>query len=354
MNRHAKWILLLVFVLIGLGTLATAHAQGPIYGDRLIMGGRFTLRAGEIVRGDVVIFGGVADLQADSLVTGDVAIIGGTASIDGHVQGNISVVGGVLQLGPHAVVEGNAVEVGGQFDRDPSAIIQGDVIHSFDFGRRNLDGIEIPLPEDIPVPQPDFSPQQSNPMRGIFEFFFYLMTQGLTALAWAIVMAAFGLLLVILAPQHGMRARQTIVNRPLVNFAVGLLTILLLIPVFSALMITICLAPLAMALGLLILLASLLGWLTVGWELGHRVLEALHVDSTTPLTEALIGIVLLTLMWRLPMVIPFLGTLASWTVGIVFGCLGLGAIILSRFGTQVYPVPPKRKALVPLAPTPDE
>ncbi len=350
MKRLSKWMVLALVFLLTAAVVITVRAQGPTYGDKVIMGGTFTLEAGEVVRGDVVVFGGVANLQADSLVTGDVAVIGGTANIDGHVQGDISVVGGVLRLGPHALIEGDAIEVGGQFERDEQAVIRGDVIHSFEFGKRDIGGIELPFPENIPLPQPEISPEQANPMRSAARIFLYLLTQAITALGWAILMAAFGVLLVILTPKHGQRIRQTAMHSPLASFLVGALTTVLSIPVFSVLLITICLAPLAFLLSMLLLLTALLGWLAIGWEIGERLAGALHLEKLSPLIEIVVGVILLTLLWRLPLAVPVLGTLVGWSVGFVVGSWGLGAAILSRLGTTVYPTPPEPNPLAPLLP----
>ncbi|NOZ48793.1 MAG: polymer-forming cytoskeletal protein [Chloroflexi bacterium] len=354
MNPRNKWILFLAIVLLSMSPFAVAHAQGPVSGDKLILGGRFTLKSGEIVRGDVIIFGGAADLKTDSMVTGDVAVIGGTAEVNGLIQGDVSVVGGSLTLGPHAVVEGNVLEIGGQFLRDPQATIRGDIVRGLEFGQRNIDGINIPLPENMPVPVPEISSAQPNLARSAGQVLFHLLMQGLSAVAWAVIMAAFGILLVILLPTQGQRLRQTATNRPLLAFVVGALTMLLLLPVFAVLMITVCLAPLAFALGLLVFAAMLMGWLAIGWELGTRILRALNIENAPAMTEALIGIVLLTLLWRLPLVVPLLGTLASWGIGIVVGSLGLGAVILGKFGSQVYPTPARPMSLTPLVPLPEE
>jgi hypothetical protein len=56
-----------------------------------------------------------------------VVVFGGDATVDGHAEDDIVVIGGRLRLGPKAVVDGDVSVVGGTLDRDPAARIQGDV-----------------------------------------------------------------------------------------------------------------------------------------------------------------------------------------------------------------------------------
>lgn len=350
MNTHKRWTFLLLLALLLFSPWGVSHAQGPVYGDKVIIGGHFTLEAGELVRGDVVVVGGVADLQNDSLVTGDVAIIGGRVDVDGTIQGDIAVIGGVLLLGPHAVVEGDAVEIGGRLQQDPNAVIRGNVVHGFDFGNKHFDGIEFPVPEVPPVPQPEAGPHATFRGQQAMGWFVRVILKGLSAVASAALLAALGILLVLLAPDHTRRVRQTALKHPLAALAVGMLTVFFLIPIFAVLLITICLTPLALTLAFVLLLAMLMGWLALGWELGARIGQALNIEHISAVNEVLVGVAVLTLLWQLPQIIPLLGGLMSVGIGMVVGSIGLGAVIMSKFGSETYPPPPEEVVMAPLMP----
>ncbi|NOZ72828.1 MAG: polymer-forming cytoskeletal protein [Chloroflexi bacterium] len=355
MKPRRSWLLPLLVALLLLVPWGVSHAQGPVYGDKVIVGGQFTLESGAMVRGDVVVFGGVANLQSDSLVTGDVVVIGGRASIDGTIEGDIAVIGGLLSLGPNAIVAGDALEIGGKLEKDPSAIIHGNIVHGFEFGNKEVDGVEVPLPQTSPLPPlPEIAPNATAGVQSAVRWFMIVFLKGLSAVATAALLAALGILLVLLAPQPTQRVRQTARERPLVAMAVGLLTVFLLIPIFAVLLITICLTPLALGLAFVLFVAMLMGWLAAGWELGARIGQALKIGPISPVTEVLVGVVILTLLWRLPLVVPLLGGLISWGVGLVVGSVGLGAVIMSRFGTQVYPPSPEDVTLAPLLPDSSE
>jgi hypothetical protein len=79
-------------------------------------------RGGEIVRitGDV-------NIGEDEVIAGDVVVIMGNATVNGEVEGELTVVGGNADLGPTAIVRRDVTVVGGTLTRAPGAVIEGDV-----------------------------------------------------------------------------------------------------------------------------------------------------------------------------------------------------------------------------------
>jgi len=67
-------------------------------------------------------------------------------------------------------------------------------------------------------------------------------------------------------------------------------------------------------------------------EVGQRISLALHQDWPLPLSAAL-GTFVLNFVANGIGFIPCVG----WLVPFLIGLLGLGAVLLSRFGTQAYP-----------------
>jgi len=66
-------------------------------------------------------------LQAGDTTHGPVVVIGGRATIDGHADDNVVVLGGSLRVGPQAVIDGDLVSVGGETFVDPQARVYGEV-----------------------------------------------------------------------------------------------------------------------------------------------------------------------------------------------------------------------------------
>jgi len=66
-------------------------------------------------------------LAAGDSAHGPIVVIGGTASIDGHADDDVVVLGGQVRLGPEAVVDGDVVTVGGEAHVDAAAKVHGGV-----------------------------------------------------------------------------------------------------------------------------------------------------------------------------------------------------------------------------------
>ena len=66
-------------------------------------------------------------LAAGDTAHGPIIVIGGTASIDGHADDDVVVLGGQVRLGPEAVVDGEVVTVGGEAHVNAAAKVHGGV-----------------------------------------------------------------------------------------------------------------------------------------------------------------------------------------------------------------------------------
>ncbi len=159
---------------------------------------------------------------------------------------------------------------------------------------------------------------------------------GLSAVAIAALLAALGVLLIVLVPGPTGRVLDTVEANTGVSFGFGFLLAVLSVPAMILLAITICLSPLAAVLGLVLTIALLYGWLVVGWYVGKRVLRLLKAKQSTSILEMVVGVAALTLLWRIPAIVPCVGWLFSLLVLIIGGSIGLGAVALTRFGTRSY------------------
>jgi hypothetical protein len=66
-------------------------------------------------------------LAAGETAHGPLIVLGGEATIDGHADDDVVVLGGRLKVGPQAIVDGDVVSVGHTADVDPLAKVHGDV-----------------------------------------------------------------------------------------------------------------------------------------------------------------------------------------------------------------------------------
>ncbi len=330
----AVFVLLLTILLV---FPSQVNAQGPS-GDQVVFGGTYTLEAGEVLSGNLAIFGGSSTLQEGSTVRGDIAITGGTLTVYGEVDGDVNTIGGSVYLGDTAVVKGDVISVGGSVDRASGAKIEGSI--------RNEQPNQFNIPGLPNITRPGLlvnrGPINLRPIGEIFLGFF----QVLALAALAVLIALF-----LAAPTQ--RVANAVTVQPVLSGAIGLLTIVVAPALLVVLGITIILLPVSL-LGILVLLAALVyGWVAVGLELGRRMEVMLKTEWTVPVSAGLGTLVLTFVAWLIGL-IPCIG----WLIVALVASMGLGGVVLTRFGTRPYtpapPAPPSTtpRPVVPAQPAP--
>lgn len=334
MTKRLAWTMLLALALTALAALP-ALAQGPQPG-KLILGGSFTLGRGETLSGGLAVVGGDVRLSPGSRVDGDVIVTGGSVDVAGTVNGDIALLGGTVTLANTARVNGDVVVFGGTVDRAPGAVVTGTV----------REGVGIAPPGLSPfAPMTPFNDSRGpgasdSPWSWLLQQFLRLVQ----AVALSLAFGALALVVTAIWPQGVERVGRTEMGQPFLAFAVGLLTWVLALGLMVVMVITLCLIPFALVLGLALMVVVVLSWIATGWVIGHKLAELFKLRSSNPALEAVVGTVLLLLVYFLVGLV--------WCMDFVFGVLvlflGTGALVLTRFGSQTYP--PTRSA-VPMGPT---
>lgn len=294
----------------------TALAAGWEDG-RVVIGGTFTLKGGEVLRGDLLVIGGTATLETGSEVTGTVGLIGGSIDVFGTIDGDLASLGGNLRLAPSAVVRGDLATLGSEVSRDQGAVVEGQVTSG-----------EVDGPLDLTVPGlyfPHFPRTfiDLSPLSRTFNIGWYFLR--------AFLLAALAVLLVMFWPLRAGRMAQAVVAQPLASGGLGLLSFLVAVPVIVFLLLTICLSPLGFLGGLLLVVAYTFGWIAIGLEVGQRLAAAFRQDWSLAVSAG-IGTLVLTIVTYGINFIPCFG----WIAPAAVYCLGLGAVLLTRFGGQEY------------------
>lgn len=355
LKQSRSWLIYLILALTLTFTLAApVLAQEPL-GDQVLFGSNLSLKEEQKVDGDVVIFGGNFEMARSSEVDGDVVIFGGNAKIDGKVTGNMGMIGGNATLGETALVEGDVAMLGGNLERAAGAVINGKIedISRFDFNFGE-EGFTPPVPPTAPdAPRPPVSPIRPgwdhsdwdrDPVPSffsrVFGFFEYvigtmLMLVGVAVVSWLV--ATF-------MPEQMKVTGDTLSESTLLSFGIGALTMIVAGVVGLVLVITICLAPVSFIAWLIIGVATLFGWIVIGQFVGERLIVASGRPYPNLVSSTVLGTLVLTVVATMPVLekIPCLGFLLAFAgglVGLAAAMAGLGAVILTRFGTRPYPLP---------------
>jgi hypothetical protein len=341
MNKLVQSIVLFTLLLILSSAPSPVLAQTPpppeaqtFQGDQFIMGDNYELRENQTLNGNLIVLGGNVNLEAGSVLQGDIVLLGGNVSVLGEITGSVIALGATISLDETTIIRGDVLHAGGNITGLGDAKIYGEIKQA---QPRTIlfDSDTWRLPSNI---QTDPSRVARSMVRDIFSNL--LQVFGVAILA---------VIVLLIFPKPVEKAANSIVNQPLLSGATGLLTFLV-IPVvvilFLLLMITIILIPVSLAAYLVISIAIIFGWITVGFELGRRI-ASLFKTEWAPAVSAGLGTLTLGLMvWLLGYALCLGGI-----IGIVAACLGLGGVILSQFGTQEYAKTTTSKTIVPAPPT---
>lgn len=346
--KRLLMILLLTGLLLALpATALAAPALQEGGGGKVVMGGVYTLGPGQSLNEDLVILGGVATLADGSTVNGDVAVIGGALTANGTINGDVAAVGAAVTFGSQAVVTGDVQSFAAAVTRAEGSQVQGQEITG-----------QIQQPEFPLAPIPPISPSlpfvQSFTLPPQAQMFssapLWAMgasgaMQGVSYIVQGLLMAGLAVLVVIFWPKPTQRASHAIAEAPWSAAGVGVLTGIVAPVLLLVLAITICLIPLSI-IGLLLFIAAIvLGWVAVGYVVGLRLARAFKW-SLEPAPAAGLGTLL---VWAVANGIAFIPCV-GWLAPLVVGAVGLGGVLLTRFGRNDYPgVAPSAEVVVPAA-----
>ena len=319
MNLKKKLINVVVLLALLFLPTSAVQAQNPNPGDVVLFGQNYTLSSGETLNGSLVLIGGNITIEEDAKVngdvvliggnldaggdvSGDVVLIGGNADISSKVSGNIALIGGQAKLADTAVITGDVTTVGGQLNRDPDAQINGDVINNAP------PTVDTPATPNVPsTPNIDVS---FNPIAEAFSVLFK-----------ALLMAGIAALLTLFLDVQIKRVGDYAVGQPLIAGSVGLLTL------FVSLLLILTILPV-----FVLVCAWLLGIVALGQEVGDRFTRAIN-QTWQPILSTAFGTFLLTLVAGYVGLIPCVG----WLFNFVLTLVGVGAVIMTRFGTRSGP-----------------
>ncbi len=313
MKKTFKFFTLFILFALLFVPTHSAQAQGPNPdgGGQVIFGSNYTVKSGDTFEGDLVVFGGNVTIEEDASLNGDLVVIGGTVRSNGKTSGSIVVVGGQVSLEKSALVAKDVVMIGSQLEKAEGAEVKGNIVNNV-APNISVPTARIPPTEpvaptvpDVPIPNVhiDFNP---------FKIF-----------VWIVGVPAFAMLLALFWQPQIERTGKAIVSQPLIVGAIGLLSVV----VAAVLFLTI-LPP------VLVVLAWFFGVVAMGSEVGERFTKAIN-QVWSPVLTIGFGTFLLVVAGGVIGWIPCLG----WLIVFLFGLVGVGAAVITLFGTRPVQVP---------------
>jgi hypothetical protein len=297
-------------------------------GDHAVIGDTYTLAAGQQLDSNLIVLGGQANIAAGATVNCKVVVLGGSLDLAGTVLQDVVVMGGDARLRATSEIDGQLQSVGGSFTQDEGAQIRGGVSQGWS---TNSGGSgRLPFGGEVPL------------LAEVIGFYRAVTRTILGSLGLGLL----ALLVVLVWPEPTARVRAAVTNAPGHSGALGLLTGVA-VPVLIVLAaITVCLIPVSFMAMVLLTAAVAFGWIALGLLVGERLVRALHLVNLSPAVAAALGTALLSLAVTAISWAQCVG----WVVPVILAAVGLGAVTLTRFGTQPYlPASPAAPPAVPPA-----
>jgi uncharacterized RDD family membrane protein YckC len=308
----------------------------------VMFGQNVELKAGDSAEA-VVVIGGSAKIHGK--VRQGVVTIGGSSEVDGEVGDAVVAVMGNVHLKPGAKINKNAVAVMGTLTVDPGVKIGGDAVSvggKLDIAKEaTVHGGKVNVGLPLPFAHVDWLTKWLKYC--VFELRPLAPQVGFV---WVIAGVFFLLYLFIAAvfPRPVQACVNQLTRRPATTFFLGLLTKLLVPLVFLILAIT--------GVGLIVVpfvwvalfLCAVVGKVAVLEWIGLQVGQPLGSIWQKPLVAFLIGTILVTLLYM----VPVLGLL----IYIILGIWGLGCAVTAAFGSLRREMPEKPPTPPPAYGTP--
>ena len=297
--------------------LAFAQAGGSVLtGDQTIIEGNFTLLSGQTLNGDLSVVNGTTILEAGSTVNGDVSIIQGEVTASGLINGDLSCINCRGNVADTAEIRGSLVSLGQELTVSSKANIrQNSSINlpfNLDLGNFNLNNL---------IQQ--FQQTQTPPT---------LVSKILMTIFVVLAMSALSVLIALLFPRGTRNVGGAIASQPLASWGVGFLTVLVIEIAAVIMLFTLILIPVSLVAQLGLVAAIIYGYVALGYEIGRRLSLNSNLNWTEPIAAG-VGTLLLGLIVGIVSWIPVLGFL----ILIITPFFGLGAVVLSVFGSRPFP-----------------
>jgi hypothetical protein len=280
---------------------------GATYPSQFLTGDVYVLKNHEKIDGNISGIGTTLIIEDGAMVMGDISLVASNLEVNGRVAGDINLFAGTSTINDTAIVTGSINQIFNQTSTTPQALVNGD-INTYVFPTSGDDNISKGLLNALSWIKPSH--------------WFSLQVGRVMVLVIISVMAAF------LFNQPNRRVIRALHKNPVTAWGVGIITQFFVPIIALVLIVTICLSPVGIIAIFVLAISILWGWAALSLIVGERLEIWLKFDWSDVATSA-IGAILTGVIISAISLIPCLGFLFN----VLLSAVGLGGVILSRFGT---------------------
>ncbi len=317
--KKKRFTIIILLILIFAITWPSAVYAKDLRDDEVVFGGTFTLNEGEVLEGSLIVLAGTARVEAGATVEGDVVLVGGTVTLEGTVTGIVVGIGGAIRLNDTALIEGDLTVIAASLNRADGARINGQVITGLN-GPATLN-----FPEEFRVPDKSTAPSLNVNFSPLVDFVWTIFRMFI----WALL----AVLAVMIFPIQADRVAKAAIREPMITSGAGLITAILAPFVLIALSLTIILIPVTFLASLALAVIWAFGQLALGLEVGRRIAKQLNQDWAPAISAGIGTLVLMFVLIGIDSIVDYIG----WIPRTIFSLWAMGAVLMTRIGSQVYP-----------------
>jgi len=278
------------------------------YPSQFIAGDMYILENHKKIDGNIAGIGTTLIIEDGATVLGDISLVGSNLEVVGRVAGDINVIAGTSSIRNSAIITGSINQVFHQLTIEPNALIGGE-INTYSF----------PTPAGGEIGE------------NVINILEWLKPSRLIALQTGrvIAMGLLALLVIFLFKNPTLRAGSAIIRNTAAAWGAGFISTIAAPFISVILILTICLSPIGILLLVVFLISIAWGWVVLSAILGKKIINWLKLEwADEPATVT--GAVVLGTLTALISIIPCIGFL----INLMVSAIGLGGILLSKFGTS--------------------
>jgi hypothetical protein len=332
----------------------TLRSDTVLKNDLLVLGGEVLLESGAILQGNLILEDGKARIEPAAQVQGDVLQRGGNLQLAGLVTGNLTLLSGDAGLLRGVIVQGQVRRSGGTLE-NPAQLPILSVTPVTVAPVNTLSPANTLIPLATPLPRATLTDSSATDTtdddlqrysRQTRSFGQRLVVDLFDALSISLLLALLAMTIHAKFEPNLRRLQHALQQNNRVGIGLlGLLTpFLVLAAALMCVLVGLFVITLPLTvLGILVLLfatmgALLLAWVIWGYWFGQQVLRLRYFPQLQPIFMTGLGTYLCTVVWQLTQlfILPVWVHLLGWLAFTLACALGLGAVLLTRFGRRTY------------------
>ncbi len=322
-----------ILFLVSLITVSVyaSNSDAPRKDDEIIFNETYVLKENSILNGNLVAINSTVVVKKNVIITGDVVLIASSINLNAEVNGSLIAFGGIVSLFEETIIHGDLISPGAQTFRAEGSKVFGQIFTSETLtiqDYENFDDINFETFQSDQSQLDNFFNQ--NPVLNP-------IAQVLWVIFSSFIVSVVSVFVVFIFRKRTQIISNTLQSNLIESGGFGLVTLIIVFPIltviFGILVFTVILLPISLLVFILMALLTFVGWVMTCIEIGRMVVTALKREWSDAVIAGIGSFIMTLIITSLNLVFWDIFGLA---IGLIVTSLGVGALLLTRFGSRIY------------------